>query len=446
MSDNRYTPCIVLPGIGQSKVELLNKKGEKIKMAWPLDVDTEALLGKLKAPMLKMMLFRKDAGFSDKVASLVAEAIDPVAINPDGTMKNNVRVVTYPRLSDCTADEKRYIYKMVPMQKLTEVIGEENLYFFAFNSFGEPYKTARALDAFIQNVKAETGSDRVNLIPVSLGGALSTAYFDAYGAKNDVKRVLYFVAALEGTHLIADVMEKRLSADDPLSLLELFASKDAVEQLKGLTAMMPAGVMEAAMEKALDTLLTNTVCNCGMLWATVPPDRYEGLAIRYLSDTAHAPLRAMTDKYWHAQKNLRAMIAERQANGTEFFAVTGYNLRLLPVAASDKVSSDGIIHTASCSLGATVKPLGEFYTEAEAADNPYISPDRTVDASTGYLKDATWYFKDQFHDATAYNDTALEVAKRVLSDDSFTDIFSDASLPQFGVASDNRRQLPQVGG
>ena len=249
MSDNRYTPCIVLPGIGQSKVELLNKKGEKIKMAWPLDVDTEALLGKLKAPMLKMMLFRKDAGFSDKVASLVAEAIDPVAINPDGSMKNNVRVVTYPRLSDCTADEKRYIYKMVPMQKLTEVIGEENLYFFAFNSFGEPYKTARALDAFIQNVKAETGSDRVNLIPVSLGGALSTAYFDAYGAKNDVKRVLYFVAALEGTHLIADVMEKRLSADDPLSLLELFASKDAVEQLKGLTAMMPAGVMEAAMER-----------------------------------------------------------------------------------------------------------------------------------------------------------------------------------------------------
>ena len=62
-----------------------------------------------------------------------------------------------------------------------------------------------------------------------------------------------------------------------------------------------------------------------------------------------------------------------------------------------------------------------------------------MDASTGYLKDATWYFKDQFHDATAYNDTALEIAKRVLSDDGFKDIFSDASLPQFGEASDNRK-------
>lgn len=439
MSENRFTPCIVLPGIGQSKVELLDKKNEKIGMAWPLDIDGEALLGKLKAPLMKMMLFRRDAGFSDKVASLIREAADPVAVNPDGTMKNNVRVVTYPRLSDCTEDEKRYIYKMVPMQKLTERIGEENLYFFAFNSFGEPYKTARALDAFIQQVKAETGSDRVNLIPVSLGGALSTAYFDAYGSKNDVKRVLYFVAALQGTHLIADVMEKKLSAEDPLSLLEMFAARDTVEKLKGFTAMLPEGVLETTLDKLVDALLETTICNCGMLWATVPPERYEALAIEKLSDTKHAALRAMTDKYWNAQKNLRSMIAERQANGTEFFAITGYNRSLLPFIQSTKVSSDGIIHTSSCTLGAETKPLGEFFTEQEAAENLYISPDRTVDASKGYLPDTTWYFKDQFHDATAYNDTALEIAARVMSDDDFKDIFSDASLPQFGVAQDNRK-------
>ena len=440
MAETAYTPCIVLPGIGQSKVELVDKNGDKIKMAWPLDVDGEELMGKLKGPLMKMMLFRRDAGFSDKVASVVAEATDPVAVNPDGTMKNNVRVVTYPySLAKCSEDEKRFIYKMVPMQKLTAVIGEENLYFFAFNSFGEPYKTARALDAFIQQVKEETGSEKVNLVPVSLGGALATAYFDAYGSKNDVKRVLYFVAALEGTHLIADVMEKRLKSDDPLGLLELFAGKDTVEKLRGLTAMLPAGVLDDTMDKALDVLLHNTICNSGMLWATVPPDRYEALAIRHLSDKKHAALRAMTDKYWNAQKNLKAMIAERQANGTAFFAITGYNLPLLKVVASDTLTSDGIINTSSCTLGATTKPLGEHYTEAEAAENMYISPDRTVDASTGFLKDTTWYFKDQYHDATAYNDTALEIAKRVLSDDDFKDIYSDPALPQFGEASDNRQ-------
>ena len=114
-------------------------------------------------------------------------------------------------------------------------------------------------------------------------------------------------------------------------------------------------------------------------------------------------------------------------------------LKKAVIAGFYGADSDGIIHTSSCSLGAETKPLGEFYTEQEAAENLYISPDRTVDASKGYLPDTTWYFKDQFHDATAYNDTALEIAKRVLSDDSFKDIYSDASLPQFGVVSDNRK-------
>ena len=40
---------------------------------------------------------------------------------------------------------------------------------------------------------------------------------------------------------------------------------------------------------------------------------------------------------------------------------------------------------------------------------------------------------------THRNHTALEIAARVMSDDDFRDIFSDASLPQFGVAQDNRR-------
>ena len=55
MTDLQHTPCIVLPGIGQSKVELLDKKGEKVKMAWPLDVNGDALLGSLKGSLMKMM-------------------------------------------------------------------------------------------------------------------------------------------------------------------------------------------------------------------------------------------------------------------------------------------------------------------------------------------------------------------------------------------------------
>ena len=57
MANNKYTPCIILPGIGQSKVEMLDGNGNKVKMAWPLDFDTDQLLPALKGPMMKMMIF-----------------------------------------------------------------------------------------------------------------------------------------------------------------------------------------------------------------------------------------------------------------------------------------------------------------------------------------------------------------------------------------------------
>ena len=438
MSDKKYTPCIILPGIGQSKVQQVDAGGNKVKMAWPLDVNGEALLGKLKGSMMKMMLFRKDAGFSDKVAEVVKEAIDPIAVNTDGSMKNTLKVVSYPySLAKCSADEKRYIYRMVPLQKLADVIGEENLYFFAYNSFGQPYETAAELDEFIQQVKSETGSEKVNLVPVSLGGALSTAYFDAYGSKNDVKRVLYFVACLQGSQLIGDILDKNINTHSVIPVIELLASKSAAEKLGSLLGMLPAGVEEKCFEKAVDALLETTVVNCPSMWSIIPPEMYPALADRYLSDKKFAVLREKTDRYFKAQKNIRDLLTERAENGTQFFMIAGYNLPLVPISNSTSLCSDSIIHTSSCTLGATTAPLGGTL---ENADGTYLSPDKVVDASTGFFPDTTWYFKDQQHDNTAYNDTALEIASRVLWDDSFTDIRSDPALPQFGVMSDNRKK------
>lgn len=447
MPDIKYTPCVILPGIGQSKVELVNKKGEKVKMAWPLDVDGEELLGKLKAPLMKMMLFRKDAGFSDKVAQIVEEIVQPISSMPDGSMKNLLRVVSYPQsLKDCTADEKRYIYKMVPLQNLSEKIGEENLFFFAYNSFGDVYETAKELDEFIQNVKKQTGSDKVNLVPVSLGGALSIAYFELFAYKNDIKRVMYFVAALQGTHLVADILDKKIKTQNGISAIELLAGGKTAQSLESMLKMMPDGVFEATVDKALDVLIDTAVVNSTAMWGLVPPERYEVTAGKYLSDKKHAELKEKTDRFFRARLNFKNTVRELENGGIEFFAVCGYGLPLLPLIESDKMSSDGIINISSTSLGAVSAPLGEklsSYPEngrnCGDATHSHLSPDGSLDAAYGMWPERTWYFASQSHDATAYNDKALGVAARVLSDDTFTDIYSDPEFPQFGSAQDNRK-------
>ena len=447
MSDCKHTPCVILPGIGQSKVELINDAGDKIKMAWPLDVEGEDILNALKMPLAKMMLLRRDAGFSDKVKEVFCEIAEPIATLPDGTMKNKLRVVSYPRsLAECSADEKRYIYKMVPLQLLSERIGEENLFFFSYNSFGDTYEIAEELSGYIDMVKEKTGSDKVNLVPVSLGGALSTAYFQLFRHKRDVKRVMYFVAALGGSHLIADVMEKNIIPENGVSMIEMLTNKETADKISGFLKMLPNGVFEATINKALDGINETVLGNSMSMWGIIPPERYEALANRYLADEKHRSLREKADRFYNFRLHFPETVRELEAEGVEFFAICGYGLQLLALAGTDKMSSDGIIHISSTSMGARSAALGETLVSDGSAEGHcrdashcHISPDRTIDASYGLWPEATWYFAGQRHDDTAYNDVALGIAARVLSDDSFRDIYSDPLFPQFGVAHDNRK-------
>lgn len=442
MANEQFTPCIILPGIGQSKIEQLGKDGNREKMAWPFDIDGDALMAALKAPLMKSMLFRRDCGISEKLAAFCRDLLEPVAVNPDGSMKHRLRAVKYPSLSECSEGEKRYIYKMVPLQKLAQTIGEERLFFFAYNSFGDIWETAAELDEFIERVKADTHSERVNLVAVSLGGALSTAYLDAYGYKNNIKRILYFVSALDGTQLMADLMNRRVNADRALSLLSVFGAKKSEDSIDKLINMLPADVPENVLKRLLDVLLEALLKNSVMLWATVPQNEYGALREKYLGE--NEALREKTDRFHLAQKNLFGTITERMKNGTEFFSIAGYGLPL-PLVESDKISSDGVINISSTSLGARAAALGETLSDSaclrrcEDETHSHISPDGCIDAACGFLPESTWYFSSQQHDAMAYNDTALEIARRVLSDDGFKNIYSDSSLPQFGQSSDNRK-------
>lgn len=436
MSD-KYTPCVIVPGIGQSKVELVDCDGKKIKMAWQLDVDTEMIVKELKMPLASSILLRRDAGLSKKMKSVIAEVVDPIATKDDGTMKNHVRVVTYPQsLAQCTEDERAFIYRMVPMQRLSKIIGEENMYFFAYNSFGEPYETAKDLNDFIQKIKKERGCDKVNLVPVSLGGAVSIAYFDAYGSQNDIKRVMYFVAALQGTPVISDLMAMNIKADKALSLVEFLFPRKVAELLGKVLGMLPEKVANNFMYNSIEGILEPAIVRCPSMWSTIPPEKYGELSQKYLSDKKYSVLKEKTDRFYKAQKNFPEYVKTLMAQGTEFFAITGYNLPLMPIVASDTISSDSMINIQSASLGATAAPLGQ---KLNAENSEFISPDGTIDASTSLFGDRVWYFKDQQHDNTAYNDTALDVAARVLSDDSFVSVHSDPALPRFGNVQDNRK-------
>ncbi|MBQ7688967.1 MAG: hypothetical protein IJT27_07095 [Clostridia bacterium] len=434
MAAQAPTPVIILPGIGQSKMIMVDENGNKIKDAWQLDFDVQKF-SVLKKPLIRTMLLRRDLGLTDLFASLIRDALDPIATVPDGTMKHRIRVVDYPHsLANSTADEKRYINKMVPCQKVADRIGEDNIYFFAYNSFGEPYKTAAMLDEFIQKVKAEHGVSKVNLLPVSMGGALATAYFDAYGEKNDIKRVIYFVAALNGSAITAGLLNKEIYAENLNGLVRMFASRDKADKLHKAFGLLPKKVGEALIDKILDAVIETALVNAPAFWSIVPSHSYAALREKYLLKPEKAALLEKTDRFYNAQKNYEAIIRRQQAAGTEFFGCVGYGLPLVGISDPLRQTSDMIINLTSTAPGAKTAPLGSFLPADCTGE--YISPDRTVDASGALFRDTMWYFAGQDHEGIAENETALEIAANVLSDDNFKNVYSDPAFPRFGKAAE----------
>lgn len=435
-----HYPTVIVPGIGQSKVELLDNEGKRLKLAWPLDIDSKRLLKRILPSALKMIALRGDRGFTDVLHKELCDAFYPLSANREGIPKANLRVVTYPNsVADSSDEERRFIYRMVPMEQLSDVIGEDHLFFFAYHSFGQPYETAKDLDEFIQNVKAKTGHDKVNLVPVSLGGSISIAYFDAYGYKGDINRVANFVPAINGTSIVADVFEDELYLDDPKELFDFILDSKTSEKIVSFMKVLPKDIDKKITRAAIKALKDTVLLNSPAMWAVVPRERYEKLCDKYLCDSKREVLRAKADRFYRAQKDYEKLLLSQKERGVEFFTICGFGKTLLPFVKSKNTNSDTVIDLVSASLGAYAMPNGEKLPEdykpktnrCSDKNHNHISPCRTVDAGAGLFPDTTWYFSGQVHDDIAYHDVALTLCCEILSNKEFTSVYSSPLYPQF---------------
>lgn len=390
-----YNPVIVIPGIGQSKLILADEQGNKIKNAWPVEIDSKAIVDELKGSLMKMMLFRKDAGFSDKIAGIAQEACEPLAVNADGTKKHNIVTVSYNKsVAQCSEDEKKFIYKMIPMEALRDSVGEDKLFYFSYDPFGDAFDIASKLDEFVSFVKSETACEKVNFICVSLGGVVLRAYLDLFSAKNDIEKVVNVVSALDGSSLIADIFDNKLLLDDPASLLDSIGGKAA--SMSSVIGMLPAEVINNTIEKCLSVLKKSLILNCTMMWGSVPADRFSAIADSF-SDM-DSTLRAKITRLYDFTVKFPAKAKELAANGMKFYQICGYGNGIVPVCQSKDISSDGMIDVSSASVSFHKVSVG---TEPVAANSAF--PERT------------WFFNKMSHNDAAYNDVVLSLARDILT-------------------------------
>ena len=386
MSDQNRTPVIIIPGFGQSKAAIY-ENGEFAKQVWPLKFDGKEMAKKIIAPYIKTVVCRKDKGFTDTAYKMYNEAFEPFSYNPDGTIKHDLRAIGNKEpLSEMPERVNGYVHKLVPVNELEKRVGAENIFFFAFNAFASPYETAEKLNVFIGDVKTVCESEKVSLLAFSMGGAVVTAYFDLYGEKDDIKKVFFLNSALEGSVLQADIMDGHIDKKEGYSLLGFISNGDTVKMFKKALAFTTWEVRYQLLYRSLDAVRDVVFLNSPGMWALMPTEKYGYLSGKFISDPSHAQLKKITDRFFEAQKNVRNIFSEQKKKGVEIHICAGYGLHIMPLSASQDISTDGILPLPSSSLGA----------KAEFGEKP--------DTSGVLFRDTTYLFENLAHSGGVKDD------------------------------------------
>lgn len=450
-----YTPTIIIPGIGQSQVFLLDENGSRVKsdglekgINVPFFLKKSAMIKALALPLLRMLITRRDKNFSSRAAKVFAGCVAASETGLDGKPVHNLEVVKYPRSAErCTPEELRFIYSTIPLKETVDKIGGDHLYYFAYNSFGNNLDTAAELFEMIQLVKRETGHDKVNLVPISLGGSIAVSLLHFYPQLiGDLNKIVFIVPGLNGTKFFADLYNGNLNKDDDFYRQPLTASLTGFKRrvVKALLNRVPRGTFVDLLTKTFDEIRRIILTNSTVMWGTIPYEDYEALAEKLISDEAHKEIRRQADLYHEAQGNICLNIKKFTESGVKIFDIVDYNHPLHKfVESSKKFNGDGWVNIESASLGATSglinEPLPEGYIQrgthcSDPGAHNHLSPDGIVDASTGILPEQTFYFRNQDHEQTAENDVIISLVSELLLSDEIENVYSHPDkFPQFNT-------------
>lgn len=452
-------PSIVVHGIGQSNVWALDENGDYLLDAdgdrincFPAYFNIGPIVMRVLVPALLTLLTQHDIGLSSALCDVVLDSFAVNMCDDSGKNTGNIELEKYPySVAECSDYEKEQIYNNIPLQAYSEIAGEDHLYYFAYNSFGNHLDAVNELYDFIQMVKKETGHDKVNIVPISMGGSIANGLLE-YHPKvvNDLKKVVYIVPALNGSTIVGDLIAKDITFLDKEFLyngfLETLMDEDEARMIEVIARILPDEVLLGVLNNVVDCLVEEVVVNIPSIWALCPKEYYPEYSQKYLASKPE--LKKQTDMYYQAQVNSLKNIQNLVDNGVEVYNIVDYDAPLYQIGNSwNEDNADGVIHLSSTSMGAHSALVGETLpadyvqqnTYCSNPDHNHISPDRVVDASTGLLPDTTFYFDGQNHEKTARNDVIIKLATKLLATDDIKSVYSDRNYPQFNVARDPRK-------
>ncbi len=475
----KYVPTIIIPGLFQSETYAyengeiaVDANGNPLAAPFYVSITLEdigEIVTKALLPVVKMFITQedKDQIAAKEVSKILAKILmGKQRSDANGEFIDDVRPAVYQG-SVATIEDYQLegVLMDFPVQEYFEIAGMENLYVFNYVSTGNMIQTVKDLYDYIQFVKKDTGSDKVNIVPVSQGGSITNGlmkYYDEQGISlsRDINRIVFTVPALDGAALLGDCYRYGFNKNSAVLYTTTMPSVIGYENYLGyviniLMRLMPKTDVDNLLDIIADTMVNEYLKYSTLLWGLIPSGDYPACKEKYLSEPGLEEIVRQTDWYYDAQLNSEEYVLQAIEDGVKIFDIVDTNVELYQLAVSHNTQNcDGIIHVDSTSMGAysanLKTKLPENYVPSrnncsDPKNHDHTDPEGIMDICSGLLPEHTFYFSGQNHATTASNDVIMSLIIQLLTDDSFTSVHSyPDKFPQFNYSRETKQLREDV--
>ena len=454
------TPVILIPGFGQSETTVCDNDGNYLG-----DISTFSLAGletktlvknvikDLLVPLGASAITRSDKELSAAVKKFMHELFKPFELNDDGSAVYNKKVRRFEKpYSELSEEEQEIIYSIVSRDGLSAY--DSVRYYYTYDSFGSVKDAADGLHDYLHNiVLAQTKAEKVNLVPISQGGAVLVQYLASYPEDYKyIKKIVNMIPAFDGSQIVGDILTDNVRIYDVERLhreiLPAILDGDLAYELSialrlALSSKTLEKVLRTALEEAKDMLAKKS----SMMWALCPSGSYEKARDLLLSDEKYSAVRAETEAFSKARKALPETLQKLKESGVYIHIIASYDMGyfMAPLFGCYKEDADNLLSPSSSALGTVSAAFGETLGDSYTSPHTYckeethnhISPDNKLDASTGFFPENTWYFKSVSHMGMNGREDVKNFAAELVMDDDVFDIYSFPGHTQFTDPRDN---------
>lgn len=442
-SDYEYNeyPLIVVRGF--DIVSFAYEDGKEV-----LDIDIPEIISVALTFLVQEFFFLKDSA-TDTLLSYVNKLFGPIASDNKGEpLYEEVHIPQFHTSMaeiDVTTFGKKHAQGLI--HESVDQLGAENVYVFTFDWRKTPDVYARELDELIEIVKKETGKDKVNIAATSMGSVALTAYFNYIGYDKIESAVI-----LSGVHNGSDFAGNLFVGNIEIEKETVVGFFDSIAvnqspfvklllkfaELMGLydhLAFIVSDVLIEHQQELYDGFLLNTFASAPGTWALCP-DEYFDEGIEYIFDGIEDEYAVVIEKIKGIRDfvfSTEEILKRAHEEGINLSYVSNYSLGLVPVYEGADAQGDLIVSTYITSNYANVAPYGKQLSDEELAGvaPEFISPDKSVDASTCLYPEYTWFIKDAIHVGCSHGSEFARFAIMLATSKNQPTVYDNELYPRF---------------